>query len=156
MYEDEYTAEDMRVVILQRGNEYFIWTYDVSRQDEMLRGVGRMASSEELSLTWYDAAWIASQVRKGGVTMEPKTRYDHNANDVTGCPIDWDGDMVPIQEWREQQQEIERLRGGIAALCETLQWLHDLQNGPPLQKYRDEWEEIMNKAEGLLKEWGDV
>lgn len=41
---------------------------------------------------------------------EPRERYDHNANNVTGTPVDEENDLVPIQLWREQAAEIERLK----------------------------------------------
>lgn len=41
---------------------------------------------------------------------DPRERYDHNANNVTCCPVDEENDLVPIQLWREQEAEIERLR----------------------------------------------
>lgn len=41
---------------------------------------------------------------------EPRERYDHNANNVSGTyPIDEDNDLVPIQLWREQQQQLTSL-----------------------------------------------
>ena len=47
---------------------------------------------------------------------------------------------------------IEQLEAEIARLREALQTLVDVQNGPPLEKYRVEWEQVMNNAESLLKE----
>ena len=46
---------------------------------------------------------------------DPRERYDHNANNVTGTPVDEENDLVPIQLWREQQAEIERLQSIINA-----------------------------------------
>lgn len=39
----------------------------------------------------------------------------------------------------------------ITRLKEALQSLYDVQNGPPLEKYRVEWEKAMQVAEELLK-----
>lgn len=55
---------------------------------------------------------------------EPRERYDHNANNVTGAyPIDEENDLVPIQLWREQQRQIERLvqyESDMHALCDRI------------------------------------
>jgi len=62
----------------------------------------------------------------GDAQHEPPERYDHNANNVTGtCPIDWENDLVPIEIWKSQQAEIERL------VCErdNLQATLDRRNG---------------------------
>jgi len=40
----------------------------------------------------------------------------------------------------------------IKELAESLQRLHDIQNGPPLIRYEEEWKLIMAEAEKLLKE----
>ena len=51
---------------------------------------------------------------------EPRERYDHNANNVTGTPVDEENDLVPIQLWRELEAEIERLRAYTAAYDKLL------------------------------------
>ena len=44
---------------------------------------------------------------------DPEERYDHNATNVTGTPVDEESDLVPIQLWRQQQTEIERLKTAV-------------------------------------------
>lgn len=42
----------------------------------------------------------------------------------------------------------------VEALRDTLQTLHDVQNGPPLEEYREAWEKAMGAAESLLATGG--
>ena len=56
------------------------------------------------------------------------------------------------KEWREGVDIIDEQDKTIQALRDALQGLVDVQNGPPLWKYKAEWEAAMTKAERLLKE----
>ena len=54
---------------------------------------------------------------------EPGERYDHNANNVTGSyPIDWENDLVPIQIWKEQAQDIKRLLAAKEQAADDHNW----------------------------------
>ncbi len=43
---------------------------------------------------------------------------------------------------RETEKETE--------LLDLIQGFYDIQNGPPLEKYRDQWEALMSKASEVL------
>ena len=50
------------------------------------------------------------------------------------------------------QKEARQLQDRVRALEETLQALCDLQNGPPLPKYTQDWRIVMERAQVLLAE----
>ena len=52
-------------------------------------------------------------------------RYDHNANLVTGTPIDWEGDMVPIKLFKEQMEKANLLEGTVRILREFMGFERD-------------------------------
>ena len=52
------------VLALVKGNERYVFLFDDSQRDEVLRQFGRFASNPELSFTWYDAAVLAKRVRE--------------------------------------------------------------------------------------------
>ena len=43
-----------------------------------------------------------------------------------------------------------RLIAAAPQMLEALRDLHDCQNGPPLSRHKEEWEEAMEKTRGLL------
>uniref|UniRef100_A0A6M3KUR4 Uncharacterized protein n=1 Tax=viral metagenome TaxID=1070528 RepID=A0A6M3KUR4_9ZZZZ len=47
-------------------------------------------------------------------------RYDHNANLVTGTPIDWESDMVPIKLFEEQMEKANLLEGTVRIFREFI------------------------------------
>jgi hypothetical protein len=54
--------------------------------------------------------------------------------------------------------QLANVRLMIAApkLLRLLRRLYDLQNGPPLEKYRDEWEEVMGEVGSVIAEVEEV
>ena len=52
------------VLALVKGNERYVFLFDDSQRDEVLRQFGRFASNPDLSFTWYDAAVLAKRVRE--------------------------------------------------------------------------------------------
>ncbi len=55
---------DLYIKMLQKGDERYVFTYDDAARGELLRTLGRFASSTELSFSWYDAAWLSNQIRQ--------------------------------------------------------------------------------------------
>jgi len=53
------------VLALVKGNERYVFLFDDSQRDEVLRQFGRFASNPDLSFNWYDAAVLAQRVREG-------------------------------------------------------------------------------------------
>ena len=51
-------------VCLSKGNERYIWLFTDETRDDALRVIGTWAADPSLSLTWYDAAYAAREVRK--------------------------------------------------------------------------------------------
>lgn len=52
-------------VTLDKGEERYVFLFDDAHRAETLRTLGRFASHPELSFTWYDAAVVSQEVRKG-------------------------------------------------------------------------------------------
>ncbi|MFO0912302.1 MAG: hypothetical protein U0795_05070 [Pirellulales bacterium] len=63
-------SEDINVLALVKGNERYIFLYDDRNRAQLLRVLGRFASSPDLSFTWYDAAVLSQKVRRA-VPSEP-------------------------------------------------------------------------------------
>lgn len=54
----------VNVLALIKGEERYIWIYSDSERVETLRSLGRFASNQELSFTWYDAAVLSQKIRE--------------------------------------------------------------------------------------------
>jgi hypothetical protein len=48
---------------IQVGTELYLLRYDRESANEALRTLGRWASDQELSFSWFDAAIAANQIR---------------------------------------------------------------------------------------------
>lgn len=55
--------DDMNVVALVKGDEYYVFIYDDISVPDVLCELGVFASNSELSFTWFDAAVLAERVR---------------------------------------------------------------------------------------------
>lgn len=51
------------VLVFLKSDERYIFHYDDASRQAALRQLGVLASDRDLSLTWYDAAVIAKQIR---------------------------------------------------------------------------------------------
>lgn len=51
-------------------------------------------------------------------------------------------------ELENVKDDTEMLKSAVEILSD----LYDLQNGPPLQKHKDKWVEVMKAADNFLKE----
>ena len=49
---------------LVKGEERYVFLYDDANRSQVLRTLGRYASSPDLSFSWYDAAVLSQKVRK--------------------------------------------------------------------------------------------
>lgn len=56
--------KEVNVLALVKDKERYIFLYDDTQRQETLRVLGRFASNDELSFTWYDAAVLSQKVRK--------------------------------------------------------------------------------------------
>ena len=56
-------SQDINVLALVKGEERYIFLYDDDSRAEALRTLGRFASDNELSFSWYDAAVLSQKVR---------------------------------------------------------------------------------------------
>jgi hypothetical protein len=54
---------DMVTLVKEEGEEY-VFLYDIKKQTEMLKCLGRFASNPELSFTWYDAAILWHRIQQ--------------------------------------------------------------------------------------------
>ncbi|HEX6984038.1 MAG TPA: hypothetical protein VF170_01620 [Planctomycetaceae bacterium] len=52
------------VIALVKDGERYVFLYDESSADALLRQFGRYASDESLSFSWYDAAVLSQRVRR--------------------------------------------------------------------------------------------
>jgi hypothetical protein len=63
-------SQEVNVVALVKGSERYVFLYDDSSQEEVLKVLGRYAEDPELSFNWYDAAVVGQKVR----CQEARTR----------------------------------------------------------------------------------
>ena len=56
------------------------------------------------------------------------------------------GKYIPLEQ---DKDDTEMLRRTVTILSD----LYEMQNGPPLIRYRKQWEEVMAAADKLLTEW---
>jgi hypothetical protein len=59
----------INVLALVRGEERYVFLYDDSSAEQLLRTLGQYAADPELSFSWYDAAVMSqriAQMRKDG------------------------------------------------------------------------------------------
>jgi hypothetical protein len=57
-------TEDVNALVMVKGVERYVFLFTDENRSEVLRTIGRFASSPELSLTWYDAADLTRKVRE--------------------------------------------------------------------------------------------
>ncbi len=57
-------TKEINVLALVKGEERYIFLYDSLSRVKTLQTLGRYASNEELSFSWYDAAVLSQKVRK--------------------------------------------------------------------------------------------
>jgi hypothetical protein len=74
---------------LVKGKERYIFLFDDEHRAETLRTLGRYASNQELSFTWYDAAVLSQKIRQTAPPpdrMSPARRFElpHAADPLTG------------------------------------------------------------------------
>ena len=70
-------AEDMYVLALVKGNERYVILYDAPTRNAALRQLGLWATNQELSFTWYDAAFLSDRVRKEADRCKALDRLCH-------------------------------------------------------------------------------
>ena len=56
-------SQDVNVVALVKGEEKYIFLFNDNQKSQTLRTLGRYASNQELSFSWYDAAVLSQKVR---------------------------------------------------------------------------------------------
>ncbi|MHB0957531.1 MAG: hypothetical protein ACYC6N_17365 [Pirellulaceae bacterium] len=64
-------TKDINVLALVKGKERYIFLFDDDNRGEALRTLGRYASNQDLSFTWYDAAVLSQKIRQ---TVPPPKR----------------------------------------------------------------------------------
>jgi len=57
-------SQKPHVLAFVKGKERYLFLYDNAGAAEILRILGRYASSEDFSFTWYDAAVLSQKIRK--------------------------------------------------------------------------------------------
>lgn len=55
---------DINVIGIAKGDERFIFIYTHDARSDALRTMGRWASNQDLSFSWYDAAVLSKRVRE--------------------------------------------------------------------------------------------
>lgn len=55
---------DVHVTVLVKGEERYIFVWRTEQAMEVLRTIGRFASSEQLSLNWFDAARLGKSIQQ--------------------------------------------------------------------------------------------
>ncbi|MDP3883303.1 MAG: hypothetical protein Q8Q48_04620 [Candidatus Staskawiczbacteria bacterium] len=64
--------QDINVLALVKGIERYVFLYDDVSRKEILKVLGRFASSPELSFTWYDAAVLSQKIRQEGKKQDER------------------------------------------------------------------------------------
>ena len=62
---------DQRVIALMKGVERYVFRYGPGEEQAIIQTIGRFAGNQELSLTWYDAAYLSQRIRK----MEKEAKH---------------------------------------------------------------------------------
>ncbi len=57
-------ARTVNVLALVKDGQRYVFLFDESSHDELLRQIGETAADEELNFTWYDAAVLSQRVRE--------------------------------------------------------------------------------------------
>lgn len=58
-------SEDINVLALVKGGEYYVFLYSDPQRQATLRTLGRFAAEPTLTFTWYDAAVLVTKIRQG-------------------------------------------------------------------------------------------
>ncbi|MFO7908352.1 MAG: hypothetical protein ACQESR_05530 [Planctomycetota bacterium] len=72
-------SNDINVLALVKNKERYVFLYDDDNRAETLRTLGRYASNQELSFTWYDAAVLSQKIRQTALQTQEtasSTRFD--------------------------------------------------------------------------------
>lgn len=60
----------MNVLALVKNEERYVFLYDDTSIDKLLRTLGQYAADPDLSFSWYDAAVLSQRVRKFAAEAE--------------------------------------------------------------------------------------
>jgi hypothetical protein len=61
-------GDAINVLAIVKGQERYIYLYHDDQRADLLRHLGKQATNQDLSLTWYDAAVLAQKIRAGSKT----------------------------------------------------------------------------------------
>ena len=75
-------TKDINVLALVKGKERYIFLYDDDNRAERLRTLGRYASDQELSFTWYDAAVLSQKIRQTAMRANKEKRSSQSRFEV--------------------------------------------------------------------------
>ncbi len=63
----------VNVLVLVKGSERYVFLYDEASRPDTLRTLGRYASNQDLSFTWFDAAVLSQRIRQApDMGLEPE------------------------------------------------------------------------------------
>ena len=79
-------SQDINVLALVKGEERYIFLYDDESRAEALRTLGRFASDNELSFSWYDAAVLSQKVRNADIEESEASERNRLGMLKTGDP----------------------------------------------------------------------
>lgn len=65
---------DINVLALVKGKERYVFLFDDDHRADALRVLGKYASDENLSFTWYDAAVLSQKIRQTVPSLKPAIR----------------------------------------------------------------------------------
>jgi hypothetical protein len=61
---------DVRIVMMLKGSEQYVFLFDEAHAKEALRTAGRWAADHRLSFTWYDAAVLSQRLNADAHELE--------------------------------------------------------------------------------------
>lgn len=59
----ERVSSERNVIVLVKDGGNWAFVFDDASRSAMLRQIGKMASNQDLSFTWWDAAVVAQKIR---------------------------------------------------------------------------------------------
>lgn len=123
---------EMSVLLLLKGNERYLYLYDVDSRDSLKAILESQAADSQLSLSWFDAAVLVQKAKE-------QQQIEDNDNRVRKHTTHMQNYWYDSPHYDESQELPE------------LPELPEIQN---LQELQDDWDEQQQRKQG--KDWEDT
>lgn len=71
-----------RQLVLNKGNEKFIFRYDTGSEDKLLDALIDQAKNEKTSFDWFDAAVLSFKLTQALIGQADELLYDKNCTHI--------------------------------------------------------------------------